>query len=260
MRITMRICDNTLAFAAVDNMAANNVIYKPYTIKSRVSMAANLRDAFKTPELTLDEYKRALVMLCTPVLLIPIEEYQEEERVTLYNHSFPGYDDCVILTSILPTLNAVAVFAINKDLKLVIDDHFSDVKIIPLMQPVWKYLHQRSFTGNRRKMYGYFHDKKLDIMSFDKNRFKFCNSFDAAHSRDAVYFLLYVWKQLALDAETDEMHIVGDIPDKEWIMEAMHRYVRNAYVINPTADFNRAPMTQIKGITLDLMAQFIKGK
>lgn len=259
-RITLRLCCNSLAFAAVDIAADEQIFFKPYTVKSGISMAANLREAFKTPGLLPAEYGRALVIICTPVLMIPVEEYHEQERTTLYCHAFPEYADNTVITSILPTLNAVALFSINKDLKLVIDDHFSDVKIIPLMQPVWNYLHQRSFTGNRRKMYGYFHDKKLDIICFDKNRFKFCNCFDAAHSRDAAYFLLYVWQQLSLDADRDEMHIVGDIPDREWLTEAMRRYVQNVYIINPVADFNRAPITQIKGMTLDLMTLFIKGK
>jgi hypothetical protein len=160
----------------------------------------------------------------------------------------------------MPNLNVVALFALNKDLRLVIDDHFTDKRIIPLMQPVWSYLHKRSFTGNRRKLYGYFHDKKLEIFSFQKNRFKYCNAFDASHSRDAVYFLLYVWQQLVFDANADEMYLVGTIPDKEWIAEALHKYVHNMYVINPTAEFNRAPITQIKNLPFDLITYFMKGQ
>ncbi len=259
-RVTLRIGDNTLSFAVVDDTATNQIRYMPYTIKSGISMAANLREAFKSDETNLSGYDRALLMVSTPLLMIPVEEYQEQERATLYNHAFPGHENSAIQASILPSLNAVAVFSVNKDLKLVIDDHFSDVKIIPLMQPIWNYFHQRSFTGNRRKLYGYFHGKKLDIVSFDKNRFKFCNSFEAAHSRDAAYFLLYVWKQLAMDAEKDELHIAGDIPDREWLTEALHRYLKKAYIINPVADFNRAPVTQIKGMTLDMMTLFIKGR
>ena len=63
-----------------------------------------------------------------------------------------------------------------------------------------------------------------------------------------------------MDSEKDEMHLVGDIPDKEWLIEAMHRYLRQVYVINPSADFNRAPITKIKGMTLDMMTLFIKGR
>jgi hypothetical protein len=128
------------------------------------------------------------------------------------------------------------------------------------MTPVWHHLHQRSFTGHRNKLYGYFHNKQLDIFSFQQNRFKFCNSFEASHAHDALYFLLYVWKQLHMEAVHDEMHIVGDIPEREWLLQELKRFLQKAYIINPAADFQKAPATKIAGMPYDLMALLIKGR
>ena len=256
-RVTIRISRNYLSFTAIDQDASDRVIFEPYTVKSGISMAANLREAFKTSDLLSQNFERAQILLDAPVLIVPIEEYDEEAREAIYQYSFPDVAGNVILSNTLPDTNSVAVYSINKDLKLVIDDHFPDVRFIPLMQPIWSHLHQKSFTGVRRKQYAYFHDDKVDVFSFDKNRFKFCNSFDAAHSRDAVYFLLYVWKQLVMDSEKDELHLVGDIPDKDWMMEALHRFIAKVYVINPTADFNRAPITEITHIAQEHVTLFI---
>ncbi len=109
----------------------------------------------------------------------------------LYQHAFNGHNSDAILYRVQPNLNAVAVFPINKDLKMVVEDNFQDVRFTPIMQPMWHYLHQRSFTGIHRKLYAYFHDKKVDIFGFEKNRFKFFNSFNADHAKDALYFILY---------------------------------------------------------------------
>ena len=79
-------------------------------------------------------------------------------------------------------------------------------------------------------------------------------------THDALYFLLYVWKQLMLDSEQDEMHLVGDIPDRELLTEELKKYIQKAYIINPSADFNRAPATQINGMPYDLMTLFTKGR
>lgn len=46
---------------------------------------------------------------------------------------------------------------------MVVEDNFKDVRFTPIMQPMWHYLHHRSFTGIHRKLYVYFHDKKLDV-------------------------------------------------------------------------------------------------
>ena len=140
------------------------------------------------------------------------------------------------------------------------DDRFADVTVNCSMTPVWKYLHQRSYIGSRSKLYGYFHDRRLDVFSFAQNRFKYCNAFDVSHAHDALYFLLYVWKQLALKPEHDEMHIVGDIPERDWILAELRKFLLRAYVINPSADFNRAPASLVAGMPYDLMAYYIKGR
>ena len=256
-RLTIRVSNKTLSFSVVDRDAEHQVIYEPYTVKSGVSMAANLRQAFKESDLLQRGYQKVRVYIDTPILLVPVEEFHEEDLGTLYQHAFTGHSGDAILFRVQPALNVVAVFPINKDLKMVVEDNFQDVRFTPIMQPMWHYLHQRSFTGIHRKLYGYFHDKKLDIFGFEKNRFKFFNSFNAEHAKDALYFILYVWKQLGLDQVQDEFYAMGDVPDKEWFTYNTKLYIRKTFLLNPAAEFNRAPITEIKGMPFDLLALYM---
>jgi hypothetical protein len=175
----------------------------------------------------------------------------------LYQHAFTGSHSDAILYRVQPNLNVVAVFPINKDLKMVIEDNFQDVRFTPIMQPMWNYLHKRSFTGIYHKLYAYFHDKKVDIFCFEKNRFKFYNSFQADHAKDALYFILFVWKQLGLQQMQDELHVAGDIPDKDWFLYNAKLYVKKTFLLNPSAEFNRAPITEIKGMPFDLLTLYL---
>ena len=179
--LTIRVGKNTLSFSMIDNANGQQpIVYEPYVVKSGISMAANLREAFKTSDLLAEEHRRARVMVDSKVLMVPVEQFQEGNASTLYHHSFPKSEQQSIVYNVLPDLNAVAIFSVNKDLMTVINDHYADVRPIHLMAPVWRYLHQRSFTGHRSKLYGYFHDRQLDIFSFQQHRFKFCNAFDPA--------------------------------------------------------------------------------
>ena len=257
--LTMRIGRGTLAFATTTD-DGSGIVYEPYVVKSGISMAANLREAFKKADLLLEPPMRVRVMTDTDVLMVPVDMFSEDTIDQMYYHAFPQTAQNAVYHNVLPDLNAVAVFSMNRDLRLVIDDHFRDVKLIAAVSPVWRYLHQRSFTGNRNKLYGYFHEKHIDIFSFQQNRFKFCNTFKAERAHDSLYFLLYVWKQLQLQPEHDELHIVGDIMDSEWLVAELKKYLQNAYVINPSADFNRAQVTEIKGMPYDMQTLFVKGR
>ena len=260
-RLTIRVGKSTLSFAMSD-MGGNGqpIAYEPYVIKSGISMAANLRSAFKTVELLSGSPVRVFVMIDTPALMVPVEQFEEPEAEPLYQATLIQDQPLSITYNVLPDLNAVAVFGINKDLRLVITDHFPQARFIHVMEPVWRHLYRRSFTGHHEKLYAYFHDGQADIFAFQQSRFRFCNAYETAHARDAVYFLLNVWKTLQLDAEADELHLVGDIPDREWLVEELHRYLHKAYVINPVAEFNRAPATQLKDIPFDFMTLLIKGR
>lgn len=167
-RLTIRVSKNTLSFSVVDREAEHQLIYEPYTVKSGVSIAANLRQAFGESELLQRGYQKVRVYIDTPILLVPIEEFHEEDLTVLYQHAFTGSHSDAILYRVQPNLNVVAVFPINKDLKMVIEDNFQDVRFTPIMQPMWNYLHKRSFTGIYHKLYAYFHDKKVDIFCFEK--------------------------------------------------------------------------------------------
>ena len=261
-KITLRIGRNTLSFARFDTTnTAQPVLYEPYVVKAGIAMAVNLREAFKSDSLGVSRINHADVMLDTPQMLIPIEQFEEDDIKTFYDHAFPaGQEQRIVRYNVLPDLKAVCLFAVNKDLNSVINDQFEHVQYIQAMTPVWRHLHQRSFTGHRSKLYGYFHGKQLDLFSFQMNRFKYCNSFEASRAHDALYFLLYVWKQLHLEAEHDELHIVGDIPEQAWLLQELKRYLQKAYIINPTADFQQAPAAMTAGMPYDLMTLLVKGR
>ena len=258
-QLIVRITRRTLAFAVTDKTADAQVAYEPYTVRSGISMAANLREAFKSAALLQRGYKRVNILVDVAVMLVPIEEFQEEDMQGLYRYTFGLDDGDTVVHQVLPDLNAVAVFPINKDIKLVVDDHFTDVRITPLIRSIWTYLHRKSFIGMSKKLYGYFHDKKLELFAFSKNRFKFYNSFELDSSRDAVYFIMYVWEQLGMDKTSDELHLVGDIVDSDGLRISLSQFIRKVYINNLAADFSSAPITAISGLPYDLITLFAKG-
>lgn len=267
-RLVIRISKGRLSFATADG---SDVSYEDYALNSSISMAANLREALRTVALLNDSFERVLVMVDSPALMVPTDLYKEEEQEALYHHAFTGMEQQLVMHTVLPDLNAVVVFALQKDLHGVIVNHFGNaapqggqrterVAFTAAVAPVWRHLHQRSYTGQHQKLYGYFHDRRLEVFSFQQNRFKFCNSFAVNNPNDALYYLLAVWKQLAMEADHDELHLVGDINERDQLLEEAKRFVKRVFYINPSGEFNRAPVTQIQGMPYDMMTLYVKGR
>ncbi|MDY6230207.1 MAG: DUF3822 family protein [Prevotella sp.] len=255
--IAIRIGNQSLAFAAKDDTSANGLAYEPYMFNSSISVAANLREAFKKSTLLMRDYQRAAVFVDSQVLLEPVEEFNNDDKSVLYEYTFRKKQQQTILHSIVPDLSVAAVFSVDSDIMTVLNDHFRDVRVMPLTMPVWSAMNSRNYSNTYRKLYAHFHDSKMELFAFSNNHFIFYNSFDIVGNNDAAYYTVSVWKQLGFDQERDELHIVWQVDNAEDVCESIRIYLRNVFLVHPRADFNRHRYTEVSGLPYDLMAYFI---
>ena len=257
-RLVTRVGKGSLMFTTTDDQS--QVVFEQYPINSSITMAANLREALQTSDILKGAYQRTLVMVDSPVLMVPTDLFREEEKTDLYFHAFTKRAQQMVMHTVLPDLNSVALFGIDKDLLAVINDRMPQPSIVAAMISVWHHLHQRSYTGTHQKLYGYFHDRNMEVFCFSKNRFKFCNTYTVNNSNNALYYLLSVWKQLGMEPEHDELHLVGDLPDEEALLNEARQFIKRVFYINPSGEFNRAPVTRIAGMPYDMMTLYVKGR
>ncbi|EFL45010.1 hypothetical protein HMPREF0653_01777 [Prevotella disiens JCM 6334 = ATCC 29426] len=257
IRLAIRVGKSSMSFSVGDPQINENIVFEPYELNNGMAIAANLREAFKKSELLQSGYKRSLVIVDSPVMLVPLDEYHEQEVETLYKHTYKWQRNEEIVTNVVAELNAVAVFTINKDLQLVAEDHFVDVRIQPLMQSVWSHLYHRAFTGSRRKLFVYFHDKRMEIMRFQLNRFDFSNAYEAVNTKDTLYYILNVWKQMGMEHGDNELYVTGDIPNKAELRAELEQFVSRTYFINLETDFNNAKIAKRTDIPYDLKALYL---
>ena len=239
-RLTLRIGSDNIALYAGESLNEQATATESYPLNKSISAAANLREAFSTMELLQSGYQRGLLQHTTPVMLVPVDEFMNlngdmpagqvsADTETLYRHTFTLRNGYQLMSNVLSPLHAVAVYAVNKDLCMVVRDHFSDIRHQPVMEPVWLRYYDRAFSGHRQKLFAYFHDHQLDVFSFAPNRFRYSNSFNADNTHDATYYLLYAWSQLGMSGDNDELHLIGTVPDSDALKKQLHRYIARIY-------------------------------
>lgn len=260
-RLVIRVSRHSLAIAVqdIDDMSVP-LDFTPYSIKGTMSITANLREAMKTLEIFSCDYAKVMVMIDTPQLVVPLDLYKESDATLLYTHSYPDTGNAIVKDVIMGDINVAVLYSIPKDINTVISDRYPSATFFNASTPVWRYLFKRSFSGGRRKLYAYFHDQAMELFGYGQNRFKFCNTFHLDNSHDALYFILNVWKQQLMDEQKDELHIVGEVPERQWMETELKGYIKNVYHISPVTDFNRSPIAQIPSLPYDMMTYFIKGR
>lgn len=251
-RLAIRLGAGSLCFAAVGAADRAHIDFVPYDMRPGVSAAANLREAFKECPLLAEPFRRATVLVDSLVLLVPQEEFDPQTAETLYRFTFASAEKSLTHHVALPDLNAVAVFGLNKDFRLVVSDHFADMRFVPVALPVWTHFHHHSFGSTRPKLYAYFHDERVEVFMFKQNRFRFCNAFPRTTNADATYYMLNVWRQLCIDDVRGELYLSGSAPEAG-LADMLHRYISNVYEVRPTVELRRAAPSQVEGMPFDLM-------
>ena len=230
--IIIRAGQGTLGFMIPE--ADGTTTYHPYAVKSGMSIAANLRQAFKEESYLVNGAKKAVLMVASPVMLMPTAEYEEYEQFDadeMYGNVITGHKGEEKIIKQIDELDVTAVFPVNSDLQMVVNDHFPIVDTQNVMTNVWPYLYKKYYeSGKRRKLFAYFHDKMVDICNFEQHRIHFANSFQATHAHDALYYIMYIWKQLGMNQMEDELHIMGDMPHGDWLEKRLKTYVNNVII------------------------------
>ncbi len=245
----VRIGRDSLSFTvpAGDGGAA---AFMPYGIDGRMSMAANLREAFRAGAVPECVRAGADILVDSPTLLIPEDLFDEDQAPDLFHHAVTSRRKDAVMTHALPALGAVVAFPVGRDLGLVLSDNITDPRFIPAQASVWEHLYLRSFAGVRMKLYAHFHDRCLDAFCFAQNRFRFSNRFDTCLAADAAYYILGVWRLLGLDAGRDELHLAGSVPGGGALEAELRRFVMNVYAVD-TGDL---PLGGTPGVPYDVMA------
>ena len=232
-KLHIRIGRSTLIFQSTENGIANT---PPHVVELRggVSASANLRTAFKQPPLDGVHFDRCTVLVDSPTMLVPDDDFRPEDAAILFDHCFTGHERDHKCHAAREALHAVALFALDKDLETVVADHASTSLFLPVCLPIWEHF-GRQTSSPRQRLHGYFHDGKVDIFCIAGNRFKFCNAFSATHSHDTLYFLLSVFSQLGMKATRDEVVLLGATPHQQWITDNLEKYVERV-TVTPTTD------------------------
>ncbi len=257
-QVVIRVAAHHLSFSIADPQTKEKMVYEKYDLNEGIAIAANLREAFRHSTLLRSKCKRALLLIDSSVMLVPVDEFREQGAETLYKHTFRLSRSSDVVKTMLPDLNAMAVFSVNKDLRLVAEDNFEEVGIRPLMQPVWSRLYHRAFVGTRRKLFVYFHDKQLEVFCFQQNRFRFSNVYEATRLNNILYYILYVWKELGMNTACDELLLLGNIPNREQLDEELRKFLQRCYVIDDETDFANASISKRKDIPYDLKALYLE--
>ena len=205
---------------------------KEVTVGPGESLCATLDRAFQKNALLRPDYDEVNIYADYPSTRIPLDEFRSEEAQALYRLTFG--DDSLqgmnIHYEMLPALEVIEVFAVDKELEQLILSHYPHATIHSFFGQLLNRMlaHDKRSTDPGRRLYVHNNGRQLFIFSYAEGRLQFANSFEAHLDSDRLYFLLYVWKQLGLSQTEDTCLLVGK--DKA-LEKGVKRYLKHVVTV-----------------------------
>lgn len=251
--LSIRLSADGFSFSIYNPLTDDDFCFETHKVNASYSITANLKEILEREESLKHAYKYVNVLYDTSRFTsVPFELFEDEQMDAIFYHNFYKMDNEIVLCNILSKSNVAILFAIDKHAHQLLAERFPIARFFSTISPLTEYFIQRNRLGNNRKLYANIHQLSMEVFCYDKGKLLLINSFPCKQTADRIYYLLYIWQQLAYDQEKDEMHLTGEITNKEALVKELHNYLRQVFIISPAAEFNRSEISKTEGMTFDM--------
>ncbi|MEC7863975.1 MAG: DUF3822 family protein [Bacteroidota bacterium] len=158
-----------------------------------------------------------------PCALVPNELFLKKNAKEILELTSNVYD--IIKTDALTEIKAHLVYTIPSVISDIVFTFFPNAKQKAQQSILVKQFSK--FDNKDDHAYLYINDNILNITAFKNGKLIFNNSFSFDTKEDILYFTLFAFEQLKLDAETVNVTLYGEIIKGDENHQLLYEYIRN---------------------------------
>lgn len=242
--LSIRLSTDGFSFSVFNPLGEGELFFSDRQVEESLSLTANLKQTFREVEWLGHSYRRVNVLMAGKrFTLVPLEFFEDEQAEILFYHNHSKRENEIVLYNILRKNNVVVLFSIDKSARSFLTEQYPEAKFYAQASSLIEYFSAKSRLGNSRKMYAHLRQSAVDLYCYDRTRLLLANSFECRQTPDRVYYLLYIWKQLGFEQERDELHLTGDLSDKEVLLGELRKFIRQVFIMNPATNLDLQAIT-----------------
>ncbi len=225
--LSIRLSTDGFSFSIYNPIRDTLVLARGKEVETGLSLTANMRKALKEFECLSYTYKQATVLLVSKrFTLIPLELFAEDQVATAFYYNFSPRENETILSDTLPKNGAAVLYAVDKSLYQLLQEQYPSVQFRASVTFPAEHFAVKSRLGSDKQMYAIVHKEFMEIYAYQRGRMMLLNTYACKSDSDRMFYLLYVWKQLAMNQQTDQLCFVGNEEENSELMEKIRRFVR----------------------------------
>lgn len=247
--LSIRLCTGGFSFFVNSPQEEVKFRHVPFQVDPHISMAANLKRALSSLDFIQEKYHSVQVLLESPVVYLPFEQFEEEkvQEVFLYNH--PKECGKVVQFNVLTDSNLVLLFCLDKAVLQLLKDYFQQVHLYAIDTPIIEHLSYKAKNRDAQKLYAVFQNSSILLVAMQAGKISYVNSFSSKSNQDSCYYILHVWQLVGFDQREDELYLVQDPAQ---LQDDLRVFIRKVFHVSPAAEFNRSEIAVHPESTYDI--------
>ena len=242
--LSIRLSADGFSFSVFNPLNDGELSFYERDVEESLSLTANLKQTFREVEWLSHTFRRVNVIMADKrFTFIPLEFFEDEQAETVFYHNHPQRENETVQYNILPKNNIVVLFGMDKSACTFLNEQYPNIKFYSQASPLIEFFATKSRLGNSRKMYAHLRKDAVDIYTYERGRLLLANSFACKETNDRIYYLLYVWKQLGMEQERDELHLTGCLSDKDQLLPELRKFIRQVFIMNPATNLDLQAIT-----------------
>lgn len=237
--LSIRLSADGFSFSVFNPLGDGEFSYHDQEVEESLSLTANLKRTFHELEWLGCPFRRVNVIMADKrFTFIPLEFFEDEQAEIIFYHNHLKRDNETVQYNILHKNNVVVLFGMDKSACTFLREQYPGVRFYSQASPFIEFLSAKSRLGNSRKMYAHLRKEAIDVYGYERGHLLLANSFECRATSDRLYYLLYIWKQLGFEQERDELHLTGDLCDKEQLLPELQKFIRQVFIMNPATNLD----------------------
>lgn len=214
--LSIRLCTDGFSFLVYSLGSGQLLLQENLRCAQDETMAEALERGLQLPRVRGRHYERVVLYSTSPSTRVPLDEFRREDMLAIYRLTFSGMSPRMedMCFQVLPTLDVVEIFTMQSAIVDALKSHYPSAMVQGLYGSM---LNQVAEMQQGSMLSVSAHVIVLEggvmIAVLRQGRLHFANVFRAAGNADKLYFILYVWKTLSLDAWHDSCTLYGASED-----------------------------------------------
>ncbi len=234
--LTIQISDSSICFSVIDWSNSKQLLLKDYYLDEQIKELTLLNFyevIFEQNPLLSHPYKKISVSICNSLYTYvpsPLFEANAAKSYLTFNCKLSENDE--VLFAPMKNMSANCIFALDKKIKSFFDYQFTDIKYLHQTMVLsdavlnnFKNKEQQSVIVNIRK-------NNFDTLITKDKKTELINTFHYTNADDLLYYLLYIFEQLSINPDKQEVLVCGEILKNSTVYDKMIKYIRHVDFIN----------------------------